>query len=288
MYKQDHSVTMHQKGMHELGKVFVCDFAAWDASVSRLLEAVDLVASINVASSNTILIKPNLVEALDPPITTPVGLVAAIVTYLQSCLPDRQIIVAEGSGARDYDTGHSFESLGYTDMAREKGIELVDLNEAPLVGLSNPDCRRWPEMHLPEMVFQSYCISVPVLKAHSLAEVTLTMKNMMGIAPPSHYQKGGHWKKASFHQHIQEAIMDLNRYRTPDFTVLDATVGMQEAHLWGPTCNPPPNKLVASYDPVAVDAYGTGLLRRDWQKVGHLQMAHKELGLAEPLNVLSV
>jgi uncharacterized protein (DUF362 family) len=134
---------------------------------------------------------------------------------------------------------------------------------------------------LPEILFDVFLISVPVLKAHSLAGVTLTMKNMMGTAPPSHYQQGGHWKKASFHTGIHEAVFDLNRYRCADFTILDATVGMAEAHLWGPTCSPPVNTLAAGWDPVAIDAYGCDLLDRSWRNIGHIFLANNELGQAE-------
>jgi uncharacterized protein (DUF362 family) len=178
-----------------------------------------------------------------------------------------------------------FDALGYDKL---NGISLLDLNEAPLVHKRNSECSRLPEMYLPEIVFDSFLISVPVLKAHSLAGVTLTMKNMMGLAPPAHYQQGGSWKKASFHHQIQKAVFDLNRYRTADFTLLDATIGMQKAHLWGPTCNPPPNRLAAGYDPVAMDSYGCSLLDIDWNSVGHLHRAHGVLGKAEPLTVHDV
>ena len=198
------------------------------------------------------------------------------------------MIVGEGTGARDYDTFYPFRQLGYVEMAERLGIELIDLNVQPLISMQLPNCHRWPEMNLPKIVMQSFLLSVPVLKAHSLASVTLTMKNMMGCAPPSHYQRGGHWKKASFHANIQDAVLDLNRYRTPDFTVLDATVGMQEAHLWGPTCHPPHRKIAAGRDPVAVDAYGAGLLGRKWQQIGHLAGAHGELGIADPLEIVNV
>ncbi|MDF1577443.1 MAG: DUF362 domain-containing protein, partial [Desulfobulbales bacterium] len=218
----------------------------------------------------------------------PVGLVEAIVDYLRQRDKKLKIIVGEGTGSRDYDTFHPFRDLGYVEMAVRRGVELLDLNDQPLRTMRRPDCRRWPEMHLPEVLFESFLLSVPVLKAHSLTMVTLTMKNMMGCAPPCHYEQGGHWKKSAFHENIQEAVFDLNRYRTPDFTVLDATVGMAEAHLWGPTCQPPPLKLAASRDPVAIDVYGAGLLGRDWRGIGHLSMAHGELGLAEPLELVEV
>lgn len=272
--------------MNDKGVVFVCDFTDWQESVYRLLDKAGLLAAIG--KKKQVLIKPNLVENLKPPITTPVGLIEAIVNYLQARDKDLKIIIGEGTGARAYDTWHPFRELGYVEMAERCGVQLIDLNEVPLRTMQLPQCQRWPEMHLPEIVFESFLLSVPVLKAHSLASVTLSMKNMMGCAPPAHYEKGGHWKKAAFHDNIQDAIFDLNRYRTPDFTVLDATVGMQEAHLWGPTCHPPHRKLAGAIDPVAIDVYGAGLLGRDWRQIGHLAKAHREIGLAEPLELTMV
>jgi len=269
-----------------LGKVFTTQFISWQGSVTAVLKASSLAEQLYPGQQ--ILIKPNLVEPLDPPITTPVEIVGALIDYLRSVSPNSAIIIGEGSGSLANDTRHIFKVLGYTDLAAEKKVTLVDLNEADLVRKQDKNCRRWPEMFLPQIIYDSFLLSVPVLKAHSLAGVTLTMKNMMGLAPPSHYQQGGHWKKASFHQGIQEAVFDLNRYRTPDFTLLDATVGMQQAHLWGPTCDPPVNRIAAGFDPVAIDAYGCRLLGRDWQRIGHLRRAHSILGVADPLTVCEV
>lgn len=240
-----------------------------------------------VAGHSSILIKPNLVEALAPPITTPVYLVEQVIRYLQQ-RTDATLVVGEGTAAAEYDTLHTFEVLGYTRMAEALNITLVDLNIEPSVRLHNHRCQRWPEMYLPRLAMDSFLLSVPVLKAHSLAQVTLTMKNMMGLAPPAHYQQGGGWKKSAFHLAIQEAVADLNHYRSPDFTLLDATVGMAKAHLWGPTCDPPPQVLAASDDPVAIDAYGAALLGKKWEDIDHIRHVHRVLGLAEPLTVHSV
>ncbi|MGW8288471.1 MAG: DUF362 domain-containing protein [Desulfobulbales bacterium] len=266
--------------------VYTTSFTSWQKSVPSLLEAAELIDQLGVAEK--IIIKPNLVEPQKPPITTPVELVGAMVAYIHAARPDLEIVIAEGCGSSSNNTWQIFERLGYNRLADLPRVTLMDLNEAPLVHLRNKTSRRWPEMHLPKIVFESFLISVPVLKAHSLAGVTLTMKNMMGLAPPAHYQQGGNWKKASFHQGIQEAVYDLNCYRTPDFTLLDATIGMQEAHLWGPTCDPRPNRLAAGYDPVAIDSYGCSLLGRKWDTIGHLVKAHLSLGTAEPVTLREV
>lgn len=66
------------------------------------------------------------------------------------------------------------------------------------------------------------------------------------------------------------AIFDLNRYRRPDFSILDASVGLADFHLGGPTCDPPVNRILAGVDARAVDRVAAGLLDIDWRKVGHL------------------
>ena len=265
-----------------MAAIFVTRFTGW-GQTWPLLEAAGLPTALSAASR--VLIKPNLVSDRPPPMTTPAALVREIALFVKDCRPGLEILVGDGCGSLKYDTGQVFERQGYTKMAAETGVELVDLNPLPLRRLAKPQCRRWPEMFLPELLFDCFLISVPVLKAHSMAGVTLTMKNMMGVAPPSHYQQDGHWKKAAFHEDIQRAVFDLNQYRAPDFTVLDATVGMPEAHLWGPICQPAKNILAASLDPVAIDAYGAGLLGRDWREIGHIALAHGVLGRAEPLAV---
>lgn len=256
-------------------------------SLDMLLDSAGF-PEVLCSNTKTIIIKPNLVEALQPPITTPVALVEGLVEYIKGVTPETKIIVAEGCGPLHYETDHVFNVLGYTEMAEKMGIDLLDLNKAPLVKLSKKSCRRWPEIYLPEILFDSFLLSVPVLKAHTLSGVTVTMKNMMGAAPPQHYQRGGYWKKASFHDGIHEAVFDLNQYRYPDFTLLDATVGMQKAHLWGPTCSPPPEKLAVSFDPVAIDSYGANLLGKNWQDIGHIALAHGKLGCAHPLDIRTI
>ncbi|MCI5122788.1 MAG: DUF362 domain-containing protein, partial [Candidatus Electrothrix sp. AUS4] len=49
---------------------------------------------------------------------------------------------------------------------------------------------------------------------------------------------------------------------------------------------PPVNRLVAGYDPVAIDSYGASLLGKDWQDVGHIAEVNGELGQAMPLTVI--
>ena len=182
-----------------------------------------------------------------------------------------EVVVAEGCGAPDMSTGELFEIHGYTQMAVRRAVALIDLNTAPCEKLTNPECKVFPEFYLPAIASSHYIISVPVLKAHSLADITGSMKNMMGFAPPEHYQEGGYWRKAAFHQCMHPSITELNRYRSPDLTVMDATVGMAEHHLGGATCKPPVNRILAGLDAREVDRFAAELLGLDWRRIGHLR-----------------
>lgn len=258
------------------GEVFIARSSEIKPAVQSLLASAELVSRLG--EKGQVLLKPNLVEARRPPITTPVELVEEVVIWLREKRPDLTIWIAEGTGSIYYPTQHCFDSLGYTLMAKKRDVQLLDLNLATLVRKDKPAYSRLPSVYLPEILDHCFIISLPVLKAHSLAGVSLTMKNMMGCLPPAKYREGNSWGKSAFHRQLQRAIFELNRYRAPDFTVLDASIGMAEAHLWGAHCDPPVGKIVAGYDPLAVDSFGTHLLGKNWREIEHLVLADGVLG----------
>lgn len=248
------------------------NFDRYDVSVPKILTA--LRASEALAAQSAILIKPNLVNASPHPVTTSVACCEAVVRYVQDCAPRAEIVVAEGCGDASRDTADVFRALGYDAMAERCGVPLIDLNTAPLRTLSDSRCSVFPTIHLPEMALTHYIVSLPVLKAHSIADITGALKNMMGFAPPKHY--GGSWKKSAFHRRMQQALIDLNRYRRADLSLLDASVGLADFHLGGAECDPHPNTLIAGYDPVAVDRKAAELLHLDWRTIEHLAVSYED------------
>ncbi len=224
-----------------------------------------------------VLIKPNLVNASPFPVTTPKWIVEGLVDFIHGIDPSITIVVAEGTGDPDTETMDLFRIHGYTSIKR---VDFVDLNREDCKEYKLPNGLRWKSLFLPRVLESAFIISVPVLKAHTLAGVTLCMKNMIGVCPPKHFQNGGFWRKSSFHQRIHESIFDLNCAVKPHFCLLDATVGMSSGHLSGPTCSPLANRLVAGFDPVAVDALGAWLLGRNWYDIKHIRLANKVLGEA--------
>jgi len=230
-------------------------------------------AQPQIASQQAIMIKPNLVNDSPYPVTTPPECCEAIIDYVRS-ISNANIVIAEGTGDASMETDDVFHALGYQKLSQKMNIPLIDLNHAPLRRLTNNQCKVFKEMFLPECIFDHFLISVPVLKAHSLSEITGTLKNMMGAAPPKYYSgKHGIWKKAVFHGNMHDSIIDLNRYRTPDLTVMDAGIGLPEYHLGGRECSPPLKKILVGFDPLMMDRTAAELIDIDWRTVKHLGKA---------------
>lgn len=251
----------------------VREFTHFQDSVSRVMDDLDF-ATV-VGTKTKILIKPNCINSSPPPVTTPVQCCEAIIRYIREACLDAEIVLGEGCGDSGRETFEVFCDLGYDRLARQYDVELVDLNTEPLVELSRDDCRIFPEIYLPEILFDHYVISVPVLKAHTLSRITGALKNMMGAAPPKYYGGcGGSWKKAFFHDHMQQSIIELNRYRMADLSIVDGSVGMARSHLGGPTCDPSVNKIFGGYDAVRVDQACAEFLGLRVEDIAHIQENH--------------
>lgn len=250
------------------------EFTNYQESISEVLDAIG--GAERLSAEDAILIKPNLINSSPHPITTSPDCTGAIVEYIQEH-SEAKVVIAEGCGDSTLETHEVFEALGYSKLAREYGVELIDLNHEPLKKVVDERGRFFKEMYLPEIAFTHYIISVPVLKVHSLARVTGTLKNMMGFAPPSHYSGSyGSWKKALFHQEIQESIIDLNLHITPQLSIMDCSVGMAEFHLGGAHCSPPVGKIIAGYNPWRVDREACRLLGLDPSDIAHVAAGNVE------------
>lgn len=248
--------------------LIISEFKSYAESIPAILEesgAADI-----FSQQTTILLKPNLVNSSPFPVTTSPDFCKPIIEFIQHC-SSAKIIIAEGCGDSVYETTDLFRMLGYETLAQELEVELVDLNYEPVSQFSDPENPIFKSFYLPDIAFDSFILSLPVLKAHSLATITGTLKNMMGFAPPEYYSGTGPWKKASFHTRMQDSIIGLCRYRQPDLTLMDASVGLAEYHLGGPTCQPHVNKLILSDDPFKMDQKAARLLNLDPEGIRHIQ-----------------
>ena len=99
-------------------------------------------------------------------------------------------------------------------LSKKYGADVQQIRDFKFKNISLPGGERlkeWP-------IYQDYLeadkvINVPVAKHHSMAKVTLGLKNLMGIM-------GGN--RGSLHNYFTEKITDINTHILPTLTIIDA------------------------------------------------------------------
>lgn len=223
-----------------------------------------------------ILLKPNLVE-FDPKgviNTNPAVIEAAIDAF--RTLGAAEVIVAEGPGHRR-DNEYLLSASGLYDVIREHKVRYVDLNSDDVRATPvRSSFTNFKQLYLPETLFNAdLLVSMPKLKTHHWAGVTLSMKNLFGIIPGTVYG----WPKNILHwQGIDNSILDINSsLPLPQFAIVDGIVGMEgNGPLQGQAKNA--GVLIFGDDFVSVDASAARLMKLEPRKVIHLAKADAFLG----------
>jgi uncharacterized protein (DUF362 family) len=223
----------------------------------------------------TVLLKPNLVgfDPLCEMNTHPYVIAATRESFLR--LGAAQVLIGDGP-AMDRDTEAIIESVRLREFTGPLGGIFVDLNldDVKRVVLST-HASRLKELYLPKTALGvDFLVSMPKLKTHHWAGVTLSLKNMFGIVPGSCYG----WPKNVLHwAGIDKSILDINAALRPDFAIVDGIVGMEGN---GPIQGTPKpcGVLVLGDDPVAVDATCCRVMGLRPEKVKYLNAAGTLLG----------
>jgi uncharacterized protein (DUF362 family) len=256
-------------------RVAILEARNYEASLENVIRrGIDLF-KLDVKGKRIVL-KPNLVE-FDPKgvINTNPAVIEAAIGSFQS-LGAREVVVAEGPGHRR-DTEYLLTASGIYDVIREHRVRYVDLNtdDVRLTRLRS-GFTNLKELYLPGTLFDAdLLVSMPKLKTHHWAGVTLSLKNMFGVVPGSIYG----WPKNALHwAGIHESILDINSsLPIPQFAIVDGVVGMEgNGPLQGEAKQS--GVLILGDDLVAVDATATRLMNIEPSKIDYLEMAGRFLG----------
>jgi len=229
---------------------------------------------LNVAG-RSVLLKANLVDyILGAEINTdPMLTVGAAECFRR--LGAKRVIVAEGPG-HQRDTQLLLWATHLGQKLKEHGIPFVDLNRDAVVKTRlRADYSGLKHLWLPRTVLEAdFIVSMPKVKTHHWAGVTLSMKNMFGVVPGIKYG----WPKNMLHwRGIQQCIVDLAATAPIHFVIADAIVCMEgNGPLAGTSRRL--NQIVLSDDPVAADATCARLMGLVPERVPHITETAKFLG----------
>ena len=222
-----------------------------NGNITRAVEeAIDLLGGIkNVTNGqNSILLKPNLV-APDKKFTTKPEVVKAIAQLLQKA--GKEVMIGEGSAAAESFNSfgdeqfitkkrkildgmqkYVFDTLGYTEMADSLNIPLINLHSGDIVEvpLKMGFAANSVKIHKKLTEVDLVC-SIPMMKTHVLATVTLSMKNLIGLYPGTEYYAMRSWlhdralEKGS--EGVAFEVIDINSAVKTGLSVIDATTAME-------------------------------------------------------------
>jgi len=229
--------------------------------------------------AKTVLLKANLV-GLDSQCVTnthPAVIAAAREAFLR--LGAEQVLIGDGP-SMDRDSQAVVESIRLREYAGPLSRTFVDLNvdDVERVVLKT-HASRLKELYLPKTVRGvDFLVSMPKLKTHHWAGVTLSLKNMFGIVPGSCYG----WPKNVLHwAGIDNSILDINAAARPDFAIVDGIIGMEgNGPIQGES--KPCGVLVLGDDPVAVDSTCARIMGLLPERIKHIARAATLLGHMQP------
>lgn len=124
-------------------------------------------------------------------------------------------------------------------------------------------------------------INLPIAKHHSLARLTIGMKNIMGVI-------GG--RRGNIHRNMGQNLADLNSVLYPHLTIVDATrILLRNGPQGGRLSDVKKlDTLVASRDIVAADAYATTLFGMRPEEIPSTRAGHA-MGLGQmDLNQINI
>lgn len=166
-------------------------------------------------TGKSVYIKPNLTGGLDSNkgMTVDIGLVRAVLERLRDC---PRVTVGDSCS----DTTRAFNELGYRQLVKEfPNVELEDIRSSKAVWKSIPKPYHTREMPFNASVFEhEYVINIAKMKTHSLAGVTLCLKNVFGFIPTRR-------QKLMYHPFIRKAILDMNQIIPSHFCLIDGVWG---------------------------------------------------------------
>jgi uncharacterized protein (DUF362 family) len=224
-----------------------------------------------------VLLKPNFVEySPDRPVTTHVEVIRGAVRSFRD-LGASEVMIAEGPG-HNPDTDEVWGRSGLFRLAAEERVPVVDLNldDLALTRLhtfaegKGFQGRRLERLFLPRTILSAdVIVSMPKLKTHHWAGLTLGMKNLFGVVPSAQYG----WPKNILHMNgIVRSIVELASSIPVAYAIADGIVGMEgDGPIMGTPV--PSHCLLFGRSIHAVDRIGARLMGFDPSRVDFLRLA---------------
>jgi len=231
---------------------------------NAIFEALDLLGYSFPKKAKSIVIKPNMCYYWDYTTgqTTNPKLVAALVDLIREKTSSNiQIYIVE-SDASAMKCKYAFKFLGYEKLAQDCNVKLINLSEDKSEKVEVKVGNECFTFTVPQTIKKADLkINVPKVKYLTRIKFSGTLKNIFGCNPEP--------KKFKYHPILNETIVALNKIMKFDIHILDGIIvrGSKIRRL---------NLIMASTDPVALDAAASKIAGINPNSIQYIKLAHKE------------
>jgi uncharacterized protein (DUF362 family) len=259
-------------------EVFIARAPSYRADLESIIASGlgELGLTASWARGKSVLLKPNLVEPCrdSPAVNTHPEIIRSAAEVFRRWRA-REVFVGEGPG-HCRDAQLVLDQSGLGRVLDEARLEFVDLNYDDVRFVPNVfRATSLTELALPETLARAdLIVSLPKMKTHHWAGVTLSLKNFFGAMPGIVY---GWPKNVLHHAGIGPSILDIAAAVRPHLAIVDGIVGMEGD---GPIMGTPRKAgvLVMGTNLAAVDATCARLMRINPWRIGYLASASGRLG----------
>lgn len=201
-----------------------------------------------------VLVKPNVVSGDPAPTTTDPRVVRAVLGLARAAGAG-SLAVGDMSALLAIPSRPHLVRTGIARVAEEAGAEVLAFDEGEWVEVRPPEAKWATTVFVAKAVHEApVLISVPVVKTHRNATFSGALKNTVGCV----HGKNKPWSYGS--EGWEPSIAELNRAVRPHFFVVDGLRSMVAGGPWSGE-EAATGVMLASADPVALDAVVLGLLR---------------------------
>ena len=234
-----------------------------------------------IEKGQTVVLKPNAGHAApaSSAVCTNPETVRAVIREVRKANPGR-IVIAE-SAAIGCDTMECFEVSGIAQIAREEGVDLIDIKqETDLVNVAVRGYRsNIKRVKIPRFLMEAdHIINLPILKAHASMVFSCALKNIKGTVQDTVHM-------TMHQQNLTMAMMDVWWAVRADINIVDA-INVASGYSPHTPVPLPVGVVLGSYDPVAVDLIACDVVGIDTEKVDYFRVADEAgLGTTDRANI---
>lgn len=236
---------------------------------ANVLAAIESIGGIErfVSPGDTVVIKPNMAWDRTPEqaANTDPEVVAAVVELVYKAKAKRVNVFDITCNNEKL----CYENSGIAKAAREKGAFVYFADNWNVVKASfdyRSPMEGWPVLR--DAVECDTFINIPVLKHHRLAELTMSMKNLMGVCSGN---------RGLMHVDIGRKLVDLTDFISPDLTIIDATRVLVKNGPSGGDLKDVEHmkKIIVATDPVLADSFCATLMNKLPMDIPNIREAAK-------------